>query len=94
MRAIRGSGGVRPSRAASLLAACVGLGMLLAGVSFFIGGPIAGAIVFGLVWLSTLLAIIGYHLWNALNPHGVDHAQFHFHTEHDHDPDEAGQPRR
>jgi hypothetical protein len=68
--------------------------MLLAVGSFFLGGPIAGAVVFGLVWLGTLLAIIGYHLWNALSPHGVDQAQFHFRTEHDHDPGDAGQPRR
>ena len=92
MPAFRGSGGVRPSRAMSLITVFVGLGMLLAVGSLFVGGPLAGGVVFGLVWVGTLLAIIGYHLWNALSPHGVDHAQFHFRTEHD--PDDAGQPRR
>ena len=92
MPVFRGSGGVRPSRAMSLMTAFVGLGMLLAVGSFFLGGPLAGGVVFGLVWVGTLLAIIGYHLWNALSLRGVDQAQFHFRTEHQ--PNDAGQPPR
>jgi hypothetical protein len=83
MAGFSGSGGVRPSRAASLVAAVVGLGMLIAVGAFFAGGPIVGVGVFFLVWAVAVVAIIGYHVWNAFSPHGVDQTQFHFRAKHD-----------
>lgn len=85
MRSFAGSGGVRPSRAMSLMTVAVGLGMLLAVAGFLVGGPLLGAVVFFGVWVATVLAIIGYHLWNALSPRGVDHTQFHFRADHEHE---------
>ena len=85
MRNLRASGGIRPSRAMSVLAAVVGVGMLLAVAGFFVVGPIAGVGLFFGIWAITLVSIIGYHLWNAISPGGVDHTQFHFDAEHDDD---------
>ena len=75
---LRASGGIRPSRAMSLVAAIVGAGMLLAVAGFFFGGPFIGGAFFILAWVIAVISIIGYHLWNALSPRGVDHTQFHF----------------
>jgi hypothetical protein len=83
MARFTGSGGVRPSRAASLVAAVVGLGMLLAVASFVIGGPLVGIGMFFLTWAFAVAAIVCYHLWNAFSPDGVDHTQFHVRGEHD-----------
>jgi hypothetical protein len=83
MRNFRASGGVRPSRPASLVAVVVGLGMLLAALAFIMGGPIIGIGVFMLAWVIALCSIIGYHAWNAFSPHGADHTQFHIQAEHD-----------
>jgi hypothetical protein len=66
----------------SLMAAVGGIGMLLAVALFLFGGPVFGIGVFLLVWVLALFSIIGYHLWNAISPHGVDHTQFHFEGEH------------
>jgi hypothetical protein len=66
----------------SLVTVVVGVGMLLAVASFLLGGPLFGIGVFMLVWIIAVLSIIGYHLWNAISPHGVDHTQFHFEGEH------------
>jgi hypothetical protein len=85
------SGGVRPSRAMSLMAAAVGLGILLTVASFFIGGPVLGIGLFVLVWIFAVVGIIGYHLWNAFSPGGADHTQFHFRAEHD--PAPPGGPK-
>ena len=80
MATMRGYGGLGPSRAASGLAAVVGLGMLLCVVLFFTA-PVLGVVAFGALWILTLLGIIGFHLWNAASRRGVDHARFHFQTE-------------
>ena len=66
----------------SLVTVVVGVGMLLAVASFLLGGPLVGIGVFMFVWIIAVLSIIGYHLWNALSPHGVDHTQFHLEGEH------------
>lgn len=83
MPAFSGSGGIRPSRAMSLVAAVVGLGMLLAVGSFLVGGPLLGIGMFFVTWMIAVVAIISYHLWNAFSPGGVDHTQVHFRAEHD-----------
>jgi hypothetical protein len=67
----------------SLVTAVVGAGMLLAVAGFFMGGPLIGGGVFVMVWIAAVASIIGYHLWNAFSPHGVDHTQFHFRTQHE-----------
>jgi hypothetical protein len=61
--------------------AVVGIGMLAAVAGFLLGGPIIGIGIFLLVWAFTVVAIIGYHMWNTFSPRGVDHAQFHFEAE-------------
>jgi hypothetical protein len=71
----------------SLVAAVVGIGMLLAVAAFLFGGPLVGIGIFLLVWAIALVSIIGYHLWNAISPQGVDHTQFHFEGEQRDDRD-------
>ena len=76
------SGGIRPSPAMSLLAAAVGIGMLLSVVMFFVAPPL-GIIVFVGTWLFTVVGIIVYHVANALSPRGVHHTQFDVDAHHD-----------
>lgn len=52
--------------------------MLLAVAAFLFGGPFIGIAMFVLAWVVAVISIIGYHLWNAFNPGGVDHTHFHF----------------
>ena len=74
-------GGVRPSRAASVVAAIVGLGMLFTVLMFFVQ-PVLGIGSFVLLWVVALLSIIGFHLYNAFSRSGVSHTEFHVNAEH------------
>jgi len=73
----KGSGGIGPSKSASVVAAIVGLGMLATVVMFFVS-PLAGVSAFVVLWVVALLAIIGFHVANAVSPRGVDHTRMNF----------------
>lgn len=81
MARLSGVAGMRPSRPMSALAVVVGIGMLLTFATFFYS-PLAGVGGFVVLWVITLLAIIGYHAWNALHPRGVPHSQVDFDVRH------------
>lgn len=69
------SGSVRPSRPLSAMAAIVGIGMLLTVALFFVH-PFLGGAAFVVLWIVAVLAIVSYHLWNALGDRGASHAHF------------------
>lgn len=69
------SGGVRPSRAVSLLAAAVGLGMVACVAAFFVS-PFFAVGGFLLVWVVAATGIVAYHVWNAASSGGVPVARF------------------
>jgi hypothetical protein len=77
----RATGGAGPSRAASLMAVVVGIGMLVTFVMFFTQ-PRFGIGSFIVLWVVAPLSIIGFHLYNALSHRGVHHTQFSFQAEH------------
>lgn len=81
MARLSGVAGMRPSRPMSALAVVVGIGMLLTFATFFYS-PLAGGGAFVVLWVVTLLAIIGYHVWNAVHPRGVPHSQVDFDIRH------------
>lgn len=83
MKIFEGRGGVRPSRATSWVAATVGIGMILAVVMFFVGGPFVGGAVFMLVSIVAACSIVGYHIWNATSRQGANHTQFDFQLSRD-----------
>jgi hypothetical protein len=71
---------VRPGRAPSVLTAVVGVAMLLFFVLFFLPGmgsvasgtPMAGTFSgFGLLFVIVLLAMIGFAVYNVMNPRGA-----------------------
>ena len=80
MARFQGSGGARPNKPLSWLAALMGVGMVICAVLFFVA-PAAGAGVFLALWVITVLGIAGYHLRNATSQDGVDHTRFHFRGE-------------
>ena len=86
MNMMRGTAGARPSRTMSAVAAVVVIGMMIAVASFFVAGPLIGAMVFVGVWLLTAGAIAAYHIKNATSDKGVDHTQFHFQAHSDRSP--------
>ena len=77
MPVFRGSGGARPSKPMSWLAAAVGVGMVVCVLSFFLSPALGGAL-FVVLWLGTVVAIVGYHLRNATSRAGVSHTEYTF----------------
>jgi hypothetical protein len=81
-------GGIRPGKPLSVLAALVGIGLLIA-VGLFFVHPFLGAAAFIVVWVVTLLGIVAFHLWNALGERGTHYARFEVRGEEEDQPAEA-----
>ena len=77
MGVFSGSGRARPSKAMSWLTAAVGAGMVVCVALLFLS-PALGGGLFVLLWLAVVVALVAYHVRNAIGRGGVPHTEFSF----------------